>query len=109
MRFRPRTCLFNISIKIADNIPDLIIQGHYICALKGRISRMKLDKKKHELSGENTLWCQHAFCGWNKFPECSTLRLKVHQVRSEGKNNALHLLCVLAEGKEGGSRMQRMD
>lgn len=34
---------------------------------------------------------------------------KVHQVRFEGKNKALHSLCVLAEGKVGGSRKQRMD
>lgn len=34
---------------------------------------------------------------------------KVHQVKFEGKNKALHPLCVLAEGKVGGSKKQRMD
>lgn len=33
---------------------------------------------------------------------------KVHQVRFEGKIKALHVLCVLAEGKVGGTRKQRM-
>lgn len=53
-----------------------------------------------------TLCSVRMLCEWNKFPSA---QLKVHQVRFEGKTKALQLLYVLAEGKVGGSRKQRMN